>query len=120
MKKFLTVIFHGIDRTFLVRSYLISICMTVIIIYLLTHGTRMTTFAFLWMGLNMVLYPFSDVVWTDGINFLFGNNIFLYQVSPVWIVVWKLIKVFLLYMLAVFIAPVGLIYVYLANRHYFD
>ncbi|MGV7209322.1 hypothetical protein ACLB1G_15855 [Oxalobacteraceae bacterium A2-2] len=64
----------------------------------------------LWIGLNTLLYPYSRFVYESVIRFIVGQNFFI--VNGVLFLATKLVSMLMCYFLAMFIAPVGLAYLY--------
>ena len=64
-------------------------------------------------GISAALYPYSRFVYERVVGFILGDNIF--SVPAVIFLSVKLMTMVACYGLAIFIAPVGLIYLYLRN-----
>ncbi|MBE7106167.1 hypothetical protein FT637_25110 [Bacillus cereus] len=107
----------GINTQYLVKSYIISIVVTGFFLYMnFTDGhssSFMTTVYFLLAGL---LFPFATVVWDDLINTIMGGH-FIILALP-FMLMWKLFKIMVLYMFSPLIAPIGMIYIYIANGYH--
>jgi len=61
-------------------------------------------------AVNALLYPYSRFVYESIVNFIVGNNLFI--LPAVMMLVAKLITMMLCFMFAIFIAPIGLAYLY--------
>ena len=62
------------------------------------------------MLINTVLYPYSRFVYESVVGFIMGNNIFI--TNAVMLLAAKLFTMALCWGAAIFIAPVGLAYLY--------
>jgi len=60
--------------------------------------------------INTILYPYSRFVYESIMNFIIGVNVFRLKASVVLLV--KFFTMFFCWLFAVFIAPVGLVYLY--------
>ena len=61
-----------------------------------------------------VLYPFSALIWDEFITMMIGQYAFLIPI-PI-LIIMKIIKVFLLFMFSIFLAPLGILYILIRNR----
>ncbi|WP_237741347.1 hypothetical protein [Bacillus bingmayongensis] len=62
------------------------------------------------------LFPFATILWDDLINTLMDGH-FIILALPI-MVIWKLIKIFILYSFSPLIAPFGMLYVYISNGYH--
>lgn len=60
--------------------------------------------------INTVLYPYSRFAYESIVDFVIGNNMFF--VNAIFMIFTKIITMLLCFGLAIFIAPLGLIYLY--------
>lgn len=60
--------------------------------------------------LNTLLYPYARFVYESILGFVVGDNVF--WVNPLLLLLVKLFTMILCWMFALFIAPVGLVYLY--------
>jgi hypothetical protein len=65
-------------------------------------------------GINLILFPFATVVWDDLISLMTGGMVFILPL-PI-MLIWKVVKIALLYMFTIVIAPIGIIYILLSNK----
>lgn len=112
---FVKKIFDGIDRQYLIRSYVFSLAFTIFLFVIADLYFTMVFF----LILNLILYPFSSVVWDDLIVFLTGGNMMFILPIP-FMIAWKFIKFFILYIFALIIGPIGIIYILINNRNIYD
>lgn len=60
--------------------------------------------------ISQFLYPYARFVYESIIDYIFGNNVFF--VNAILVLIVKLFTMILCYSFAIFIAPIGLIYLY--------
>ncbi|AKX45795.1 hypothetical protein AKN87_03205 [Thiopseudomonas alkaliphila] len=102
----------GLSREYYVRQFLFGLIFPVIIF--LPRGVENWSLALLPLALisivNTFLYPYARFVYESVVSFIFGNNVF---VMPAVILLFiKLMTMLLCWSLAIFIAPLGLAYLY--------
>ncbi len=64
--------------------------------------------------ISTLLYPYSRFVYESIINFIVGNNVFFG--NAVFMLAVKFVTIVMCWVLAIFIAPIGLVYLYLRNN----
>ncbi|WP_066229025.1 hypothetical protein [Metabacillus fastidiosus] len=109
---FLTKLFNGIDRGYLIKSYIVAVIFTYLLWQTQEGNHSLTLIIF--CGVNLILFPFASVVWDDLISLMTGGMVVILPLP--FLIIWKLIKIFLLYTFTIIIAPIGIIYILLANR----
>lgn len=62
------------------------------------------------LAINTFLYPYSRFVYESIVSFIMGNNVFF--VNAIFMVVVKIFTMLLCWSFAIFIAPIGLAYLY--------
>lgn len=60
--------------------------------------------------ITTLLYPYSRFVYESIANFIMGNNVFFVNIGLMFIV--KFLTIIICWAMAIFIAPIGLIYLY--------
>lgn len=107
-------LFVGINPRFLFKSYIIA---GIIFYFICTNSNEIgyNSFEVLYSFLCFLIFPFSHIVWNDLISTLFGNTLFV--LHPAIMIILALIKYLILYVGAVLIAPIGIIYI-LINQKY--
>ncbi|GAA0115966.1 hypothetical protein [Clostridium senegalense] len=103
-------IFNGVELSYLIKSYIFS----AIIGFFLIHANPNHFSFVLFIILSGILFPFSALVWDSLIGLLMGNTII--SLPLLIMVIWKCFKLLMLYMFAIFIAPFGILYIYLRTR----
>lgn len=108
MEKIKNVI-SSVDRRYLIKCYIISI----IIAFLAISG-GVSGFTFFFVIISAVLFPFSALVWDELIGLMMSGN-FIVLPLPI-MIIWKFVKVLLLFGFAIFIAPLGILYLSIRNK----
>ncbi|HAT4221947.1 hypothetical protein [Clostridium perfringens] len=110
-------IFFSIDKSFLIKYYSISIAIFLIFLFgTLNSGIRSLNdvYGIFFLTISAILFPFSVLVWNSIVNLFFNNSVILLPV--VFMILFKIIKVILLYAFSIFIAPFGILYVYIKTK----
>ncbi len=107
--------FGGLSGQYLFRQYLFSIGLTALCLYMAftsananNHSVAISTVAL--FIVNLLLYPYSRFVYEQVVSFVMGNNVFF--VNALFMLLVKFITMFICWMLSIFIAPLGLAYLY--------
>lgn len=103
--------FGGLSKSYYFRHFtfgLIFVAIFVCISLKSTNGIR-TNDAILFV-VNAFLYPYSRFVYESVIGFIVGDNLFV--LPAVAVLLAKLVTMIFCFMLAIFIAPIGLAYLY--------
>lgn len=111
MISFLQKTFGGLSTAYYVRHFFFGALLTALLIYVSLNGQQPVDIGFYFFAIiNTLLYPYARFVWESCANFILGNNI---MVVNVWLILLtRLFTIALCWCLAMFIAPVGLIYLY--------
>ncbi|AIC94443.1 hypothetical protein [Shouchella lehensis] len=107
---------NGMDRRYLIKSYIFGALIFSMFLYVLMLTGDFHFIVFLFFLLNFFLFPFATVVWDDLIDLLLSGNQLLLPI--LFVIPWKMFKMIILYMFAIVIAPIGLIYIYISNGYY--
>ncbi|WP_055735281.1 MULTISPECIES: hypothetical protein [Bacillaceae] len=107
---------NGMDRRYLIKSYIFGALIFSMFLYVLMLTGDFHFIVFLFFLLNFFLFPFATVVWDDLIDLLLSGNQLLLPL--LFVIPWKMFKMIILYMFAIVIAPIGLIYIYISNGYY--
>jgi hypothetical protein len=76
-------------------------------------GSPKTAFLFFAI-LSTLLYPYSRFAYETIINFIVGNNIFIS--NAIVFLGWKIFTMIMCWACAIFIAPIGLLFIYFYQR----
>ncbi|EGQ7791245.1 hypothetical protein ICR45_003371 [Vibrio cholerae] len=111
MINFLKCTFGGLQTSYLVRQYFFGILITAFYVSVLTSGENVLSAAMIAMfAVNTLLYPYSRFVYESIVGFVFGENVF--YVNAILMLVVKAMTMVICWAAAVFIAPIGLAYIY--------
>jgi hypothetical protein len=110
--------FGGLSGQYLFRQYffslfLFSFGMACVYLSSQASGKPMNLAVLPFFIINLLLYPYSRFVYERVIGFIMGNNVFYGEAtSMLW---FKFITMMLCWLLSIFIAPLGLVYLYFHN-----
>jgi hypothetical protein len=103
--------FGGLNRQYVIRQLFFALILGALSIMVLRGSTQgLTMGALFTIVLNTVLYPYSRFVYESVVEFIMGNNVF--YLSAVVMLISKLFTMIVCFLLAPFIAPLGLAYLY--------
>ena len=107
--------FAGLSTGHYFRHLFFGILLAVLSIYMVTQGGKISIplGAMVWLAVSVLLYPYSRYVYESIFNFIIGDNQFI--VNAWFSMTLKVVMMFFCYMLAVFVAPVGLVFLYFYN-----
>ncbi|PPA31092.1 hypothetical protein C3737_02570 [Aeromonas jandaei] len=109
MKTIFAKTFGGLDKSYYLRQLFFGALLPAVIIFMTTQNPTakpMPVSAMFYLGLNTILYPYSKFVWDSIKNFLMGSNIVTLAL-PFFLLV-KLFTIVICWGMAIFIAPIGL------------
>ncbi|MFP3721964.1 hypothetical protein SFC57_24165 [Niallia circulans] len=109
---YITKLFNGIEKQYLIRTYIISIICTYL--FWQTQEANHTLGLLIFCGLNLILFPFATIVWDDFISLMTGGMVLILPL-PI-MIIWKLFKIAFLYIFTIVVAPIGIIYILLVNK----
>lgn len=110
-------IFAGMNGTYLVRAYVIGLLFLALMAlgYFGSDADRAMPARMIAVGLiNTLLFPFSKLIWDELKSFLLGQTVVVGNVGVVFL--GKLFINALLWALAVFVAPLGVAYLWFRTR----
>ncbi|MFX1695878.1 hypothetical protein PWR66_00760 [Paraburkholderia sp. A1RO-5] len=113
MQSVLSKSFGGLSRPYFIRQLLFGLIFPAMTVFAFTHGSRPASLpAHLVVALvvNTLLYPYARFVYEGGVSYIVGDHFFI--VPTVALVFFKGLTMAMCWALAIFIAPVGLIYLY--------
>lgn len=109
MKTILGKTFGGLDKSYYFRQLFFGALLPAVIIFMATQSPTvkpMPVSAMFFFGLNTLLYPYAKFVWDSVKNFLMGNTVV--TIALPWFLLIKLFTIVICWGLAIFIAPIGL------------
>lgn len=103
--------FGGLSAAYYVRQFLFGLIFPAVIILMATQGTRPLTWSMIaFMAINSLLYPYARFVYESIVGFIMGESVFFVNVLLILSITF--ITMMLCWLLAIFIAPLGLLYLY--------
>ncbi|CCF70495.1 MULTISPECIES: hypothetical protein [Pseudomonadota] len=105
--------FGGLSAQYYVRQFLFGLIFPALILFALSHGTTPHQVAFgtyALLAVNTLLYPYSRFVYESIVGYIMGGNVFF--VNAVLMLFVKLMTMAICWSFAIFIAPIGLLYLY--------
>ena len=112
--KFLDV-FKGLTSEYFLRQLFFGALIAGLLIYMDFQGRGEVNYGLIAMAvINTILYPYSRFAYESIIEFLLGNNMFIHNILVFFI--WKFFTMTLCWGLAVFIAPIGLLFIYIYKK----
>ncbi|WJY26387.1 hypothetical protein [Sporosarcina trichiuri] len=113
--EFISKIFSGVEPLYWFKSYFFS---AVLMILCLTNVTdEMVGYMPAYIIICGIFFPLASIVWDDlVVNTLGGGPVLAMPI--VILLLWKLLKLFLLFFLTPLLAPIGVIYIYVSNGHH--
>jgi len=116
MNSFFSKTFGGLLPSYYLRHWLFGLIFTLPLLYLAIGDQSAPFFIIPLCLVNTFLYPYSRFVYEQLIGYICGDNIFI--VNAIFGLLLKLITMWLCWSLAIFIAPIGLGYLYFYHSRY--
>ena len=110
MNKIIQKTFGGLSVSDYLRHLFFGIIMAIFFIYMFYNLGRASIVVVLVFTINALIYPYSRLLYESIVDFIFGNNVFF--VNPLFLLATKIITMLMCFGFAIFIAPIGLIYLY--------
>lgn len=117
---FLKRIFGALEPTYLIRAYVISAVFMAMIAWFVIYMAKGEPLTFdriatlMVFGIGALLFPFSKLVWDEIKRVMMGSNIFILPV--IILMPLKLLVNYALWCFSIFIAPLGIAYLWLRSR----
>ena len=103
--------FGGLSIQYYFRNFIFGLGIVAFFVLMLTRGVSGIPVNFaVMLAINALLYPYSRFVYESVVSFIMGNNVFIS--SALFMLAVKFLMMVVCFLGAVFIAPVGLIYLY--------
>lgn len=103
--------FGGLSKPYYFRQFFFGLLFVAFTMFMASRSPHGVPFSMaLLMAVNALLYPYSRFVYESVIGFIVGNNVFL--VNAFFMMFVKLFTMLACFMFAIFIAPIGLAYLY--------
>lgn len=101
----------GLSKEYYFRQFIFGLIVPAFIIFMASHGKNSIPIAmYLLFAINTALYPYSRFVYESIVDFIMGNNVFF--VNAIFMLIVKIFTMVLCWSFAVFISPIGLLYLY--------
>jgi len=101
----------GLSLQYYLRQFFFGLAIATLIFFMSTQGDRSMPLGMLfYIAICTLLYPYSRFVYESIINFILGDNIFI--INAIFMLVTKFVTMFLCWAFALFVAPIGLAYLY--------
>ena len=118
MHSILKKTFGGLSKEYYFRQLFFGALISIaygLLVYNLSQGHKsgsswLLPFLFVWFTLSALLYPYSRFVYESIVDFVIGGNWFL--LPAVLMLFVKLLTMLICWGGAIFIAPIGLLYLY--------
>lgn len=116
---FFSKTFGGLTASYYIRHFLFGLIIALLFggsLYLSQIQTTrpldviQLSIATVYLSLSQFLYPYSRFVYESVVGYILGNNVFFMNTSS--FIYLKFITMFICWVLAIIIAPLGLIYLY--------
>ena len=106
----------GLSKQYYIRQFLFGCVFAALMISISVHGNSLypdTGKLVLWICMAIIytfLYPYSRFVYETVVGYIMGNNVFYLNVGLM--LFCKIITMALCWALSIFIAPIGMLYLY--------
>lgn len=107
-------LFKGLTTAYYFRQLFFGGLLGVFFIYLSFQSESIQYERVLFYVLCTLLYPYSRFAYETILDFLLGNNVFIHNI--VVFLIWKIITIVLCWALSIFIAPIGLLFIYFYQK----
>ncbi|EIE5877908.1 hypothetical protein LDQ49_000149 [Listeria monocytogenes] len=114
MKNFLRTLFTSFTPAYLVRQYLYAGIVFTCLVFAAQGTSALSMSLTLFMGLNFILYPFAMFVYDFFVGSIMGNHVSL--VNLLFSLLWSIFKILIIYLLSLFLAPIGIAMLYFTHR----
>jgi len=101
----------GLSRQYYLRQFFFGLLFPVMIIFIQHYSTHPIPLSMiLLLMINSLFYPYARFVYESIVNFIMGDNVFIVNAALMLFI--KLMTMAICWCAAIFIAPVGLVYLY--------
>jgi len=115
MGTFLKYTFGGLSAQYYFRQFIFGCLMAGLIIWVAAQSkTGLSITPVFVMVVNAMLYPYARFVYESAIGFIMGDNVF--HVNALFMLIVKFFTMAMCFSFAIFIAPIGLVYLYFFHR----
>jgi hypothetical protein len=101
----------GLSAQYYFRQFFFGLLVAALIFFTSTLNGRPIQIGMLFMiVINTLLYPYSRFIYESIVDFIVGKNVFF--VNAIFMLITKFITMLMCWMFAIFVAPIGLAYLY--------
>ncbi len=104
-------LFASLNASYLMRQYVFGFICYALLIYI--NKDTLNAQIIVILTISLLLYPFAMFVYDSIVNFLLGDNIVFKSLGLT--IILGVIKTVGIFVFSIFIAPVGIIYLYLTR-----
>mgnify|MGYP000946992993 CR=1 FL=1 len=103
--------FGGLSLSYYARNFIFGLIFPALFMLMQSQTARPTSLGMMaFLVISTLLYPYARFVYESIVSFVMGENIFL--INSIVMLLTKLLTMLLCWACAIFIAPVGLVYLY--------
>ena len=111
MKQEIMNAFRALDKTYLIKQYIISLLVCVFYVIIVNkYGQGVGLYTLLTFTVNTLLYPYSRYLFESLVKVIFGNTHF--DKRSAMLIILKLLSIVFCWSMALFVAPFGLLYIH--------
>tara|TARA_R110000822_G_scaffold123106_5_gene257497 strand:- start:12063 stop:12419 length:357 start_codon:yes stop_codon:yes gene_type:complete len=111
MQEIIKKTFGGLSAKYYIRQLFFGGLFSALIIYVMAQGDEPIQLSLIaLLAINTLLYPYSRFVYESVVGFIMGNNVLFINIILMLFV--KIFTMTLCWSFAIFIAPIGLAYLY--------
>lgn len=104
----------GLTPSYYFRQLAFGLLVSLFFILIFKQSAELPFAMYLFLIVSTLLYPYSRFVYESVVDFITGNNVFI--VNAFVLLFTKAVTMSLCFTFAIFIAPIGLIYLYIRNN----
>lgn len=105
--------FGGLSKAYYFRQLFFGLLFPLLLVAMWNAGSRQLAvplLAYVLLAINTFLYPYSRFVYESAVGFIMGDNVFF--VNGLLMLIVKFMTMAICWSAAIFIAPMGLLYLY--------
>lgn len=111
MQNIIRKTFGGLTTQYYLRQFFFGGLLAALFIYSQLNANKSIEFGLLaFLVVNTLLYPYSRFVYESIVNFIMGENVFF--INVIFMLIAKVFTMALCWGFAIFVAPIGLAYLY--------
>ncbi|TVT44434.1 MAG: hypothetical protein FHP94_20435 [Denitromonas halophila] len=111
MRQMLQKTFGGLTGQYYCRQLVFGLLVAGFVVFMSMQGGRsMPATVMLYIVISTLLYPYARFVYESVIRFIMGDNVFF--INTIFMLVTKFFTMSLCWAFALFVAPIGLVYLY--------